>query len=52
VTTTPLAFLLSLIGVIRGEDRLAAIVGMVISGIAGGFLLGLPLLTFLAGCLQ
>jgi hypothetical protein len=45
---TPLAFLFSLIGMIRGIERKAAIRGLVISGALGFLLFVVP---FLVSCL-
>ncbi len=40
LTTTPAAFIVSLIGVIRSSGRPAAIAGLIISGALMTFLLG------------
>jgi hypothetical protein len=39
----PLAFILSLIGLIRRQDRSAAIVGMIVSGACAVWFFGMPL---------
>ena len=43
----PVAFILSLIGLVRGQNRTAAIVGMVVSGLCALFFFGMPLLSLL-----
>jgi len=43
----PVALLVSLIALIRGQDRAAAVAGLVLSGLSMAFLFGLPLLVSL-----
>ncbi len=43
----PIAFIVSLIGLVRGQNRTVAIVGMVISGLCALFFFGMPLLSML-----
>jgi hypothetical protein len=43
----PVAFILSLIGLLRGQHRTAAIGGMVVSGLCVLCFFGLPLLSML-----
>jgi hypothetical protein len=40
----PVAFLISLIGLIRGTERAAAVAGLVLSGLSLVLLFGLPLM--------
>jgi len=44
MTTTLLSFLLSLVALVRGQGKVPAGAGLVISGLIGLVLLGVPLL--------
>ena len=47
VFAPPTALILSVIGLMRGQDRAAAIVGLVLSGVSLLFFFGFPLLLVL-----